>query len=170
MFSLFKRFNQYNSAVDTPASAPNIIDINDPNSPAKQSESKLTQTNVPVIAVRDHEDDGFSHVQIRPLTYAEVASMTLDDDGQSHRVVIPCEAVYPDSEDEALQSSVESVLQTSNTYTPRYGIQVASEFEYGDRIRAMKHIPQGTLTKPHSYVFKPASDKLVKNHVVKLVV
>lgn len=166
MFSLFRRSNQSASAAtSTPASNPNVIDISESN----DSKSNLAQANVPVIAVRDHEDDGFSHVQVRPLTYAEVASMNLDHDSSSHRVVIPCESMYPESEEESLESSVESVLYNS-TYQPRYGIHVTSEFEYGDRIRGLNYLAQDNMAKPIAYAFKPTSDKLINHHIFKVAI
>lgn len=146
--SLFKRFT--NSPVAGP---PADIDKDGASKP---------RTDVPVIAVRDQ--DGFAYVQYRPLTYAEVASMREQEDSDTGRVAIPPEAMYPDSEEE--EETVQSV--TTRDHAPRYGIQVASEFEYGDRVRSLKLMKQSTMTKPHAYMFKLSSDKLVKNHVVKL--
>ena len=116
---------------------PAVNQVIDMATPHQHEQIKNNSTKNPVLTVQDEED--FSLVQFRPLTYAEVASIATPMDHKSTKISVirddelelddsPSSSYY-DYEDDDDQSS-KSALSTIN-------MRIHSEFLYGQRGREL---------------------------------
>ena len=108
--------------------------------PHQQQEQPHQQINVinntknPVLTVQDEED--FSLVQFRPLTYAEVASIASPSENEPTRIYVTSDEVnLDDSFSSSYYDTDDGNDQSSESAHSTIGMRIQSEFLYGDRGR-----------------------------------
>lgn len=103
---------------------------------ADSAGSEGVKRDEPVLAVTDG-DEGYSHVQYRSLTYAEVAALR---GARLSRIEVPLDEYEgreeeDEEEDEAEDEEVNEREQTN--YDVTKNPDLISEMEYGDKVESM---------------------------------
>jgi hypothetical protein len=88
----------------------------------------------PVLAVTEG-DEGFSHVQYRSLTYAEVAALR---GARLSRIEVPLDEDDEGQEEEEHEEDQEGVTESEQTnYDATKNPDLISEMEYGEKVESM---------------------------------
>lgn len=144
-----------------------VVDMS--NEPGEYVPGSLRSPDERVLTVMDNDTDDFSEVQYRPLTYAEVASLSCDKNAiKQSKIQVPAD-IYDDPEEEPEEELEQDVAEEAGEYdeepsslassvvlgsTNACNQDVISELEYGERVRTEvgTRVISSTVNKIHKGV------------------